>query len=125
MSVHAVRPIHRLHSIHSIRLRLRLDLDLLPLLQLLPFVSLSARQLLPAFSDRARQVLEHLLRIVPADAGVRDGNTVLEASFAFGGDFLVAWNRKENRGWISIGTNYQIWIPRGGNKEGMNETYLR
>jgi hypothetical protein len=58
-------------------------------------------QLLPALPHRHRERLQHFLRVVPADAGVGDGDAVFEAGFAGGGDFLVSW--VEDHGQLLVG----------------------
>jgi len=47
-------------------------------------------QLLSAGADGLGQHIEHSLGVFPADAGVRDRDTVLEAGLALWGNLLVA-----------------------------------
>lgn len=49
-----------------------------------------AAEFLSSFAHGGGQHVEHLLRVFPANAGVGNGDAVLEAGFAFGRNFLIA-----------------------------------
>lgn len=47
---------------------------------------------LPALLYCICQLLENQLRVFPTNAGIGDGDAVLETSTSLFGNFLVAWN---------------------------------
>lgn len=69
-------------AIHAIHLRL---------------VLLSLDQLIFPLPDRQRQHLEHKFHVLPADAGIGDGDTVSKAGSAFGRAFWFPFRTKHYR----------------------------
>ena len=103
-------------AVRRLRLLLRVPIDSVG--------GLADAEFLTTLFHGVREILEHALGVGPADTCVGDGDAVLQAGFAFGGDFLGSWREGEVGlvvccglvGWL---VRWRIYSMEGGEAYGL------